>query len=184
LTITYTPEINNTANRFNEYDIDDEITISVDRESFNYFKYYLNNKYLNEYLMVGDTTKSEITLNALTFTGLDDIIKIVATDKNGCFAQATDNVVVNVPFPNIFTPDGDGINDVFLGGEKYRNREFHLEVFNRWGNRIYYGENGWDGIYQGKEVAPGDYFYAVQIKSPSGEVRVIKGSVTVMRKAR
>jgi gliding motility-associated-like protein len=184
LTITYTPDIKNPLNRYNEYDIEDDVTISVDRESFDYFKYYLNNKYLNEYFMGGDTTKSEVTLNALTFTGLDDIIKIVATDNNGCFAQATDNVVVNVPFPNIFTPDGDGINDVFLGGEKYRNREFHLEIFNRWGNRIYYGENGWDGVYQGKEVAPGDYFYAVRIKNPYGEERLIKGSVTVVRKAR
>ena len=182
LTLTYTPDVIN--DKYKEYDINEDITIKVDDESFNVYKYYFNNKYLNDYYLGGRTNEYEITLPALIFTGLDDIIKVAGEDSHGCFVQATDNVVVSVPFPNAFTPDGDGVNDVFLGGEKFRNREFHLEIFNRWGNRLYYGEDGWDGTYQGNEMTPGEYGYVVKFKTPTGEVRTIRGFVTLLRKRR
>ena len=182
LTLTYTPDISSPMNRYKDYDIDDKITISVDDDSYQVYKYYLNDKYLNDLFLVGDTTLREIQLSSLTFTGLEDVIKIEGRDANKCFVQTSDDVIVNVPFPNAFTPDGDGVNDVFLGGEKFRNREFHLEIFNRWGNRLYFGEDGWDGTYQGSDVAPGEYGYVVRFKKPTGETRMIKGFVTLLRK--
>lgn len=165
-----------------EFDIDEDITITVENESlFTVYKYYLNEKELNKYYLGGDESSNKIKLDVLAFSGVEDFIEIIAVDTNRCVAKWSDNVVVNVPFPTAFTPDGDGINDIFLGGEKFRNREFHLEIFNRWGNRIYYGESGWDGKYRGQDVPPGTYSYVVILKQSDGSSRTIKGTVTLIR---
>jgi gliding motility-associated-like protein len=182
LEIIYSPDI--ARDRNIEYNIDDKITITVDTSEykFNYYTFFLNNRDLNKYLYGGDTTKNEIVLSALAFSGVEDFLEIIATDKNNCIVRHGDNVVVRSPFPDVFTPDGDGINDVFLGGEKFRNREFTLEVFSRWEGRLYYGQSGWDGTYRGNKVAPGTYLYALTIKLEDGSTRVVEGTVTLVRK--
>jgi gliding motility-associated-like protein len=181
--IRYSPDDVKYASR--EFGIDDKITIRVDTEDgFDYYKFLLNNQDLNKYYFGGDSTKSEITLSALVFSGTEDFLEVIATDKNQCIVRESDNVTVHVPFPTVFTPDGDGINDVFLGGEKFRNREFHLEVSNRWGNLLYSGESGWDGTYRGNKVAPGTYLYVLLLKQEDGSIRTVKGTVTLIRESR
>lgn len=66
--------------------------------------------------------------------------------------------------PNVFTPNGDGINDEFR--VLYESlREFHIWVFNRWGKQVYRSDNpdaGWNG-YIGSLPAPeGAYFYVIR----------------------
>lgn len=171
-----------------EYDLDDQITIRVDtsdsKYKFNYYTYILNSQNLNKYWLGGDSTKNEITLNATTFSGVEDFLEIIAVDKNNCIARVEDNVVVRVPYPSVFTPDGDGINDVFLGGEKFRNREFHLQVYGRWGPPLYSGSSGWDGTYRGNKVPPGTYLYVLILKTADGSSRTVKGTVTLIRKGK
>jgi gliding motility-associated-like protein len=180
LDIYYSPDIT-TSNV--EYNMDDQISITIDTSEyqFKYYTFLLNNNNLNKYYLGGDTTRNTITLNALAFTGAEDFIQVIATDKKNCIVRTESNVIVPVPFPSVFTPDGDGTNDVFLGGEKFRNREFHLEIFNRWGNRLYYGESGWDGNYSGNKVPPGTYLYVLQLKMTDGSTRTVKGTVTLIR---
>jgi gliding motility-associated-like protein len=183
LEVHYSPDI---TNSLGEYGMDDQITITVDTTQFkfDYYSFLMNNNDLNKYYLGGDNTTNQITLSALAFTGADDFIEIIGTDKNNCVVRTGENVVVSVPFPKVFTPDGDGINDIFLGGEKFRNREFHLEVYNRWGSRLYNGESGWDGNYNGNKVPPGTYLYVLQLKMADGSTRTVKGSVTLIRESR
>jgi gliding motility-associated-like protein len=181
LEIFYSPNIRDDTHK--EYGMDDQITISVDT-SFSYSTFFLNNKNMNKYYLGGDTTKNEIILSALAFSGVEDFVEVVVSDKYGCMERKMENVTVNVPFPTVFTPDGDGINDVFLGGDKFRNREFHLEVTNRWGSRLYFGESGWDGTYRGNKVPPGTYMYILNIKTVDGSTRTVKGTVTLIREGR
>jgi gliding motility-associated-like protein len=180
LEIRYTPDIKAT-NR--DFDMDEEITIKVDTSeySFENYVFMMNNRNLNKYYLGGDSTKNEITLSAFAFSGVEDFLEIIAVDTNKCIVRTNDNVLVNIPYPTVFTPDGDGINDVFFGGEKFRNREFHLEVSNRWGNLLYRGESGWDGTYRGKTAPPGTYLYVIILKTPNGESRTVKGTVTLIR---
>jgi gliding motility-associated-like protein len=179
--ITYTPNIKQTNK---DFDIDEKITIKVDTTMFNYFNFMLNNKSLSKYYLGGDSTRNEITLSPLAFYGLDDFIEVIATDTNNCVVRHIDNVFVNVPLPTVFTPDGDGINDIFFGGEKFRNREFHLEVSNRWGSLLYSGESGWDGTYRGNKVPPGTYLYVIILKTDDGSTRTVKGVVSLVRENR
>jgi gliding motility-associated-like protein len=182
-TITFDPSDIANPLSIKEYDIDDKITIKVDTTGFqfSYYKFLMNNNNLNKYYLGGDSISNEITLSALAFTGVEDFIEVIATDINKCIVRREEKVIVNVPFPTVFTPDGDGINDVFLGGEKFRNREFHLEISNRWGSQLYSGESGWDGTYRGNYVPPGTYLYVLILKTDNGASRTIKGTVTLIR---
>ncbi|MDR1129788.1 MAG: gliding motility-associated C-terminal domain-containing protein [Prevotellaceae bacterium] len=186
LEVHYSPDDITNLRSNKEYGMDDRITITVDTSeySFQYYSFILNNTNLNRYYLGGDSTRNEIVLNALAFSGVEDFVEIIATDVNNCIVRADTNVIVRVPFPDVFTPDGDGINDVFLGGEKFRNREFHLEVFNRWGNPMYYGESGWDGTYRGNKAPPGTYPYVLKLKLSDGSTRTIKNVVTLIRESR
>lgn len=183
LTINSDPDL---TDQFREYGVDDVVTITANNGAdFDSIRFYLNNKYLNKYFLGDNTSTNEIKLSALVFTGAEDIIRVEAwTNTHKCFVTDQVNAVVNVPLPNVFTPDGDGVNDIFLGGDKFADREFHLEVFNRWGNRLYSGSNGWDGTYNGAEVPPGTYYYALQLKSPDGTTKTFKGTVTLVRNRR
>ncbi|MBC8053218.1 MAG: tandem-95 repeat protein [Sphingobacteriaceae bacterium] len=73
--------------------------------------------------------------------------------------------------PQGFSPNGDGVNDVFIISNSLGKR-IHLDVFNRWGNRVYKSssyQNDWDGrctegIYLGQDLPVGTYYYIVVIE--------------------
>jgi gliding motility-associated-like protein len=86
--------------------------------------------------------------------------------------------------PNAFTPDGDGINDVFeIRGAKFPVK---LWIFDRWGNVVYQSEdyqNDWAGIYPNGQPAPGGvYTYKVSWRrSAHGGERDLFGTITILR---
>lgn len=83
--------------------------------------------------------------------------------------------------PNVFTPNGDGINDVFDFKRIVPCGEFSFVIYNRWGLLILNSESNssiWDGrTTSGEEVVDGTYFYVID--SMNGEK--VKGTVTVFR---
>jgi len=90
------------------------------------------------------------------------------------------NAEINCPFhiPNIFTPNGDGINDLFeVQGIK---NDFYLLIFNRWGMKIFESDgNWWNGKATGENESPeGTYFYVLNIPGRPG---IYRGTVTLLR---
>ncbi len=83
-------------------------------------------------------------------------------------------VNANVSIPNVFTPNGDGINDVFLSNTP----SVTLIVMNRWGQELYQGTEGWDGTFNGNEMSAGTYFYIITM--PNGEKH--EGPLMLIRK--
>ncbi len=86
--------------------------------------------------------------------------------------------------PNVFTPDGDGINDKFMA--VYSSiKEFKMIVFNRWGRKVFQTSDpgeAWDGKIGGKNAAEGVYFYVVTAKGfNKGEERKMEGPVHLLR---
>lgn len=78
-------------------------------------------------------------------------------------------------FPNVFTPNNDGNNDLFLVTVNYES----ITILNRWGNIVWQGSKGqsWDGKSQdGKDVSEGVYFYVVETESKKyqGFVQVVR----------
>jgi len=66
--------------------------------------------------------------------------------------------------PNVFTPNGDGVNDEFRVA--YRSlREFNIWVYDRWGHLVYSSTDpakGWDGTVRGRQAAEGAYYYIIR----------------------
>lgn len=87
--------------------------------------------------------------------------------------------------PNAFSPNGDGINDIYKAKEGYQSLiEFHAYIFNRWGQKLYEWTNpadGWDGKYKGKDVAQGVYYCLVKAKGADGKKYNIKTDVNLLR---
>ena len=87
--------------------------------------------------------------------------------------------------PNAFSPNGDGINDIYKAKEGYQSlTEFHAYIFNRWGQKLFEWTNpadGWDGTYNGKPVKQGVYFVLVEAKGADGRKYNIRRDVNLLR---
>ncbi len=87
--------------------------------------------------------------------------------------------------PNAFSPNGDGINDIYKAKPGYQSLvSFKASIFNRWGRKLYEWNDpagGWDGTYKGSDVADGVYFVLVEAKGADGRTYKIKRDVNLLR---
>lgn len=88
--------------------------------------------------------------------------------------------------PNIFTPNGDEIND-FFGIPIAAHPEFFasvdLKIFNRWGTLLYHTSDPydqWDGTFEGRGLAEGVYFYILNVEDACANQTELKGFVHLM----
>jgi gliding motility-associated-like protein len=93
-------------------------------------------------------------------------------------------IFCDIWMPNAFTPNGDGVNDVFrILGNIGRMQGVALSIFNRWGERIFFTEDkykGWDGKVNGNEAMLGTYVYMLQY-SLDGKPYLQKGNFHLIR---
>lgn len=85
--------------------------------------------------------------------------------------------------PNAFTPNGDGINDVFKIVNLEQEELIQFKVFNKWGTVLYESSTRdayWDGTYKGKLQETGEYGYVIQIKYPySNKIKEYRGTISL-----
>jgi gliding motility-associated-like protein len=119
----------------------------------------------------------QVTLVAYTQDGCTDSIVQVVCVK--------DQLIIYVP--NAFTPDGDGLNEVFLPilTAGYKPGSYELNIYNRWGERIFSTKDeneGWDGTYRGNPSQIGTYTYTIRLKdSMNNKVYTFDGRVSLIR---
>ncbi|MBK6836236.1 MAG: gliding motility-associated C-terminal domain-containing protein [Bacteroidetes bacterium] len=116
-------------------------------------------------------------------------VMMIATDnQSGCKDTAYVTIFVDdeirVIIPNIFTPNGDGTNDVFsldIKGAK----EAKGSIYNRWGSLLYEWDainSTWDGkLTNGELVSDGVYFYIIKIVGYNGDKLDVPGNVTIVK---
>ena len=126
----------------------------------------------------GDGTQSEgINVNhryEIDYSLWHYAVKLTATNEYGCVNDTTRLIDVSFFVPNIFTPNEDGTNDVFMPNVK-------LTVLDRNGTLIYQGNNGWDGNYKGRKAEGDTYFYYLIYVNGDGEEKTMKGFVILKR---
>lgn len=91
--------------------------------------------------------------------------------------------------PNVFTPDGDQINDFFIPFPYNFVEKINLKIFNRWGNKVFETEDpniNWDGKnkFSGEECSPGVYFYicdVYEIRLIGIKKRTLNGYIHILR---
>ncbi|HTN18491.1 MAG TPA: gliding motility-associated C-terminal domain-containing protein [Chitinophagaceae bacterium] len=87
-------------------------------------------------------------------------------------------------FPNAFTPNGDGRNDLFrpVIQDILKISDYACSVYNRYGQEVFHSSNpatGWDGTFQGQAMELGTYFYQCQYKE-GGVTQYLKGSIHLL----
>lgn len=98
----------------------------------------------------------------------------------------------SVYIPNVFTPDGDGLNDTFrVSGIGVSEKNFKMNIINRWGQLIFSTNDisqGWDGTYHGSICKDGEYIYYIELMpeySPKkNDIRIFKGKVFLFNKTK
>ena len=123
-------------------------------------------------------------------TGLSTGLSILQwTIVNPPCPSSSDTVTINIPeipieIPSVFTPNGDGKNDLFEIKHIDLYPEASIEIYNRWGDLIYKSDNyanpanWWDAKYNGKESPMGSYVYILKL---SEDKDVIKGIISIVK---
>ncbi len=119
---------------------------------------------------------------------------VTATDNNTCTATAEVTVSVvctneNYFVPNTFSPNGDGMNDVFYPRGRGLARVQSMRVFNRWGQLVFERKNfmandpssGWDGKMRGQPLPSDAYVYVIEFVCDNATVIPFKGNITLIR---
>ncbi|MBK6834297.1 MAG: gliding motility-associated C-terminal domain-containing protein [Bacteroidetes bacterium] len=112
---------------------------------------------------------------------------VTISDLNGCISSASIFIEVITCQPvmaNVFTPNGDGVNDVFkFPGDKFKN--VTCEIFDRWGKQVHSWEGvegSWDGTNRFKmKMEEGTYYYVGKIIDFKGEAHEVKGYLSLNR---
>ena len=103
-------------------------------------------------------------------------------DDNAC-----PSIDCDVEYSNIFTPNGDGINDLFRPSTTCNIFSYQLTIFNRWGQLVHETRNiayGWDGYINGEMAAEGVYYFTLDYKDEVAvdvDRNVFAGSFTLKR---
>jgi gliding motility-associated-like protein len=103
-------------------------------------------------------------------------------DDNAC-----PSIDCDVEYSNIFTPNGDGINDLFRPSTTCNIFSYQLTIFNRWGQLVHETHNkayGWDGCINGEMAAEGVYYFTLDYKDEVAvdvDRNVFAGSFTLKR---
>ncbi len=131
---------------------------------------------------------SNDNLANLTPEVYDDIeITLTVQALNGCIDSITKIIPMNsrdlLYVPNAFTPNGDGINDLFFPVD-YLGIVHEMEIYNRWGELVWQSDpntNSWDGKYKGEVVPDGLYTWKIQTVIDEVNRDVIVGHVSLTR---
>jgi len=120
----------------------------------------------------------------------EDVTYYLYTDVNGKLSDTVSFKMIAIDcraplFPNVFTPNGDGVNDYFYFTIPYATC-FDLVIYNRWGVEVFKSnrlEFGWNGRIQssGAPVSDGVYFYALTYCVNGESSQTKTGSVTILR---
>ncbi len=135
--------------------------------------------------------KTELEISASSST----TIYATVESLDGCTAtgklEVKVNTVRNVRVPNIFTPDGDGLNEEFnIAVGKGVKKVNYIKIYDRYGGLMFEEKDllpsggsvgSWDGTYKGSKVNTGVYVYMVEVEFLDNRVILYRGSVTVVR---
>ena len=137
-----------------------------------------------------DNVNCPTCATTLAYSVGEENVFYVVGEEHGCIS-APDSIIVvmtesELIIPNAFTPNGDGLNDMFNILNPIFYPVFSFEIYNRWGQQVFATSDvtrGWDGTYDGKPQEIGMYIWMVTYEKANqpGTKFSLKGSVTLLR---
>ncbi|WP_207431168.1 T9SS type B sorting domain-containing protein [Sabulibacter ruber] len=114
--------------------------------------------------------------------------RLLSQAQNASYTSFSNTAVIDQSFqfhfPTAFTPNQDGLNDLFRPVGAPFASKFTLQVLNRWGQIIFESKDpqaGWDGMHNGKPAPPETYLYRMEAVDVNGKRITQKGTVTLIR---
>ncbi len=118
-------------------------------------------------------------------------IELEAMDSEGCLLN--DELLISVEYntqvyaPNVFTPNGDGINDTFYLSSAVPG-SLRLYIYNRWGNLVFESgytqlsdsNSGWNGFMKGQVLSTGPYLWVAEVEFNNGLRETLSGDVLLI----
>lgn len=132
-------------------------------------------------------TSTEINPTHLYVADGTYTVTLTNTSPNGCEGSAQQTVLIDASgdlseliVPNVFSPNGDGMNDeLVIGGGADISECIEVQIFNRWGQEVFSSTKNsasWDGTMNGNDADEGTYFYMIKANSLQW-----RGSITLVR---
>ena len=119
---------------------------------------------------------------------------LTVTNENDC--TASDEILITIEktcevfIPNAFSPNSDGINDLFYIQSSKDIREIrYFRIFDRWGEQVFGAENfppnhpgyGWNGFFKGERMNAGVFVYVAEVECLDGHIELVAGDVALLR---
>jgi len=141
----------------------------------------------------GDSILNCINCAQPNFIATQDFeVLLTITDERGCEVSDLLNIAVadvkNIYFPNVFSPNSDGVNDVFfIQGPVGEVVSF--QVYDRWSNQVFLAKeallnepsSGWDGTIRGEKAHQGLYLWSAIIQFPDGKSVSYAGEILLVQ---
>jgi gliding motility-associated-like protein len=166
-----TPPVLTLASTPESVELGNEVTITVtaDRPGHGVYEWFINNEFY--------TTTNENNITLEPSAGRQYFRVETRTTNLNCFASSGLYVNVNEMIPNIINPyNPDSKNCCFMVSNEGR-QGYHVEIYNRYQQKVFEGYNGWDGTYRGAPADPGTYFFRIFMKNG----KIFKGAVEVVK---
>ncbi len=117
---------------------------------------------------------------------------VTVTDEDGCTTTERVTITVLTPecnkpflfFPNAFTPNNDGFNDIAYFRAAFSVDEVFFMIYSRWGEKVFESnsiDNGWDGTFKGEKLCSDVYAYYLRVRCSNGDEYTEKGNITLLK---
>ena len=122
--------------------------------------------------------------SSVTFSPEETTTFVLQIDTIGCISR--DEIIINVEVsgnisvPNLFTPNGDGVNDL-LEIYGYSIDELDFRIYDRWGEIVFQTNSildHWDGRFNGMELNTAVFVYSIKVKYKDGREVIQQGNIT------
>ena len=115
------------------------------------------------------------------------IVQLEILDTNNCrFLDTfliTEDCKTRITASNVFTPNGDGINDAWCAEAEF-GQDFFVSIYNRWGTKVFQSDETvlcWDGFIEGEPARYGTYFYIIELQNELNETKIYQGSFSLIK---
>ena len=124
---------------------------------------------------------------SVTFSPEETTTFVLQIDTIGCISR--DEIIINVEVsgnisvPNLFTPNGDGVNDL-LEIYGYSIDELDFRIYDRWGEIVFQTNSildSWDGKFKGMELNTAVFVYSIKVKYKDGREVIQQGNITLVK---
>lgn len=164
--------------------------LQLDWDGNNASLYYIRRSEAGNAFILIDSVTTPAFTDSQVAADIEYCYIVTYKDACGNESEESEGVCLEVPsqvtiyFPTAFTPNGDGLNDVFTGKSNLVNT-VTLRIFNRWGELVFFSnslDEGWDGIFNGRPVQEGTYVYRVDFTDHLNNRLTQSGSFLLLRK--